>query len=83
LDDDEYKEYLDYSYDRTFNDYETSTLPFEIPIFVNDYVNSRITSSKLQISEPGRNYQCRFLENGSIPVDNNRAENATRPFVAG
>lgn len=53
LDDDEYKEYLDYSYDRTFNDYETSTLPFEIPIFVNDYVNSRITASKLQISDEG------------------------------
>lgn len=53
LDDDEYKEYLDYSYDRSFNDYETSTLPFEIPIFVNDYVDSRIASSKLQISDDG------------------------------
>lgn len=53
LDDDEYKEYLDYSYDRTFNDYETSVLPFEIPSFVNDYVNSRITSSKLQINDAG------------------------------
>ena len=53
LDDDEYKEYLDYSYDRTFNDYETSTLPFEIPVFVNDYVNSRVASSKLQISDDG------------------------------
>lgn len=53
LDDDEYKEYLDYSYDRTFNDYETSVLPFEIPSFVNEYVNSRITSSKLQINDNG------------------------------
>lgn len=55
LDDDEksYKEYLDYSYDNTFNDYETSTLPFEIPIFVNDYVDSRIASSKLQINDDG------------------------------
>lgn len=53
LDDDEYKEYLDYSYDRTFNDYETSVLPFEIPGFVNDYVNSRIASSKLQINDNG------------------------------
>lgn len=53
LDDEGYKEYLDYSYDRSFSDYETSTLPFEIPIFVNDYVNSRITSSKLQISDDG------------------------------
>lgn len=53
LDDDEYKEYLDYSFDRTFNDYETSVLPFEVPIFVNDYVNSRIASSKLQIDDNG------------------------------
>lgn len=53
LDDDEYKEYLDYSYDRSFNDYETSVLPFEIPGFVNDYVNSRIASSKLQVNDNG------------------------------
>lgn len=30
-----------------------------------------------------RVYLYRFLENGSIPVDNNRAENAIRPFVVG
>ncbi|MBQ7910442.1 MAG: IS66 family transposase [Clostridia bacterium] len=30
-----------------------------------------------------KTYLCRFLENGSIPVDNNRAENAIRPFVVG
>ncbi len=53
LDDDVYKEYLDYSFDRSFNDYETSVLPFEIPVFVDDFVNSRITSSKLQISDDG------------------------------
>lgn len=28
-------------------------------------------------------YLYRFLESGSIPVDNNRAENAIRPFVVG
>ena len=28
-------------------------------------------------------YLSRFLENGMIPVDNNRAENAIRPFVQG
>lgn len=53
LDDDEYKEYLDYSFDRTFDDYECSVLPFEVPIFVNEYVNSRIASSKLQINDEG------------------------------
>ena len=30
-----------------------------------------------------KQYLCRFLENGNIPVDNNRAENAIRPFVVG
>ncbi len=53
LDDDEYKEYLDYSYDRTFNDYETSVLPFEVPIFVDNYVNSRIASSPLMVDDNG------------------------------
>lgn len=28
-----------------------------------------------------KQYLCRCLENGNIPVDNNRAENAIRPFV--
>lgn len=40
--DDKTEEYLDYSYDGTFNDYETSIIPFKVPVFVNDYVNSRI-----------------------------------------
>ncbi len=40
--DDETSEYLDYSYDGSFNDYENSIIPFEVPIFVNDYVNNRI-----------------------------------------
>ena len=30
-----------------------------------------------------RTYLYRCLENGNIPVDNNRAENAIRPFVVG
>ncbi len=48
--DDETYEYVDYSFDGTFNDYETSIIPFEIPHFVNDYVNTRIAkTSGLQI----------------------------------
>lgn len=39
--DDSTHEYLDYSYDGTFNDYETSVLPFEVPYFVNEYVIAR------------------------------------------
>lgn len=40
--DDKTEEYLDYSYDGSFNDYETSILPFEVPGFVNDYINNKI-----------------------------------------
>ena len=41
--DDEVKEYIDYSRDGSFEDYETSIIPFEIPYFVNEYVNNKIT----------------------------------------
>ncbi len=30
-----------------------------------------------------KRYLCRFLESGDIPIDNNRAENAIRPFCVG
>ena len=30
-----------------------------------------------------KRYLCRFLESGEIPIDNNRAENAIRPFCVG
>ncbi len=30
-----------------------------------------------------RKYLCRFLEFDEIPIDNNRAENAVRPFCIG
>lgn len=44
--DDETEEYLDYSVDGTFNDYETSIVPFEIPHFVNEYVNNRVAKTE-------------------------------------
>ncbi len=40
------QEYLDYSWDGTFNDYECSILPFEVPYEVNEYVNARITQTE-------------------------------------
>lgn len=43
--DDETYEIVDYSYDSSFNDYETSIIPFEVPYFVNEYVNSRIAKT--------------------------------------
>lgn len=44
--DDKTEEYLDYSVDGTFNDYETSIVPFEIPHFVSEYVNNKVTKSE-------------------------------------
>ncbi len=35
-------EYMDYSYDNTFTDHENSVIPFAVPKYVNDYVNSRL-----------------------------------------
>ena len=43
--DDKTEEYLDYSFDGSFNDYETTIIPFEIPYFVNEYVNNRIATT--------------------------------------
>ena len=45
--DDEVKEYIDYSRDGSFEDYETSIIPFEIPYFVNEYVNNKITKTDI------------------------------------
>ena len=47
LDDETYK-YIDYSATSAakFDDNENGVLPFEIPYFVNDYVNGRIVSSE-------------------------------------
>ena len=53
--DDEVFEFLDYSKNTSnFNDNEISVIPFEIPSFVNDYVNSRIArTGGLQINLSG------------------------------
>lgn len=39
---DGWHEIIDYSYDRSFHDFESTVMPFEIPYYVEDYVNSRI-----------------------------------------
>lgn len=54
--DDKTEEYLDYSRDHTFNDYETSIIPFNVPYFVNEYVNTRIakTSGLVIDTETGK-----------------------------
>lgn len=37
----------------------------------------------VQYAKNEKKYLCRFLESGDIPIDNNRAENAVRPFCVG
>ncbi len=51
LDDHTY-EYVDYSFDESFNDYETSIIPFEVPYFVNEYVNARIAKTDGLLIDP-------------------------------
>lgn len=66
LDDTAY-EYVDYSFDGTFNDYETSIIPFEIPHFVNDYVNTRIAKTAgLQI-DPDTGIIENYIPNSDKP----------------
>ena len=48
----ETEEYLDYSWDGSFTDYETSYLPFEVPFEVNEYVNAKIARSEGLIINP-------------------------------
>ncbi|MCR5836268.1 MAG: InlB B-repeat-containing protein, partial [Lachnospiraceae bacterium] len=43
--DDKIHEFLDYSPDLNFNDCEYGAIPFEVPIFVNEYVDSRIVKT--------------------------------------
>lgn len=43
--DDKTEDYLDYSFDESFTDYETSVIPFEVPSFVNEYVNQRVAKT--------------------------------------
>lgn len=50
--DDKTEEYLDYSFDGTFSDYETSIIPFEIPYFVNEYVINRTAKSEGLMLDP-------------------------------
>ena len=42
---DGWHEELDYSVDGSFSDHENSVIPFAIPAYVEDYVNSRIVST--------------------------------------
>ena len=43
--DDETHDFIDYSYDGTFTDYDNGVIPFEIPYFVNEYVSNRMAKT--------------------------------------
>lgn len=43
---DGWHEMIDYTYDRSFQDHENTVMPFEIPYYVEEYVNSRIVNTK-------------------------------------
>ncbi len=67
--DDKTEEYLDYSYDGTFTDYETSIIPFEVPSFVNDYVNNRIAETDgLLINTDTGTYEAYNVPAGQEPT---------------
>ncbi len=63
------KEYLDYSKNSTsFDDYEASVLPFEVPSFVNDYVNSRIAKTNGLVIDPDTGIIVSYNKNNTDKV---------------
>jgi len=65
--DDKTEEYLDYSFDGTFDDYETSIVPFEIPYFVNEYVNNRIAKTDGLMLDPDTGMIVDYISTGEEP----------------
>lgn len=65
--DDTPQEYLDYSYDESFDDYETSIVPFEIPYFVNEYVNNRIAKTDGLMLDPDTGMIVDYISTGEEP----------------
>lgn len=65
--DDKTEEYLDYSFDGTFNDYETSIVPFEIPYFVNEYVNNKIAKTDGLMFDPETGIIVDYAPTGDKP----------------
>lgn len=43
---DGWHEMIDYTYDRTFQDHESTVMPFEIPYYVEEYIDGRIVNTK-------------------------------------
>lgn len=65
--DDETEEYLDYSYDESFNDYETSIIPFEVPYEVNEYVDSKIAKTEGLLLDPDTGMIVDYTPTGDEP----------------
>ncbi|MCL2151987.1 MAG: InlB B-repeat-containing protein [Oscillospiraceae bacterium] len=65
--DEKTEEYLDYSYDGTFDDYETSIIPFMVPYFVDEYVNSRIAKTNGLVLDPDTGMIVDYIPNSNDP----------------
>ena len=65
--DDTIEEYLDYSRDGSFTDYETSIIPFEIPYYVNDYVNNKIAKTEGLVFDPDTGMIVDYAPTGEAP----------------
>lgn len=66
--DEKTEEYLDYSFDGSFSDYETSIIPFEVPVFVNDYVNNRIAETAGLECDPDTNVYTNYTPDAEEPA---------------
>lgn len=69
--DDEVKDFIDYSKETSnFDDYENGVLPFEVPYFVNEYIDSVVGASTGLVVDP---------ETGKIVRYTGTAENVVVP----
>ncbi len=56
--DDEISGYLDYSTVSTYDDYQNGVLPFEVPIYVNEYLNEKLAESEgIKVNADGQVYE--------------------------
>ncbi len=67
--DDKTEEYLDYSYDGTFEDHETGVLPFEIPYYVEQYVNSKTLKTDGLVFNPDTGMIVDYIPTNETPDD--------------
>ena len=81
------REYEDMSSDKRYKERQEKSKPVldEFFLWLDTFSPSGGTafSKAVQYAKNEKRYLYRFLEDGDIPISNNRAENAIRPFVVG